>query len=268
MTKHKARIKTGFLLGLLAIGSVFYFPNALFALMCGMIVTLAFWEWLFLVQIKSFFWRCLFLLVFWLLALVGRHHLQQVLTAAVYFWLCTLILIFLPKTGLGLLKNRFAAVGIGFLALAPAWIAVVELHAENRLILFYLVMLISFADTAAYFVGSKWGKHKLLPKISPKKSFEGLMGGLLVGSLAGLLEVLFMPDLSIHKILTWTMLGLFMIMVSVLGDLFESLMKRLYDVKDSGSFLPGHGGFLDRIDSHASAMPIFLYVCMHLHLLY
>ena len=129
-------------------------------------------------------------------------------------------------------------------------------------------MLVSFADTGAYFVGSHCGKHLLMPAISPKKSFEGLLGGLVIGTLAGLLEVLFMPNLSWQKILFWTLLSVVLVLVSVLGDLFESLIKRVYDAKDSGSLLPGHGGFLDRLDSQTSAMPIFLFLCLTLNLFY
>jgi len=268
MVKDKARIKTGLILGILAIISVFYFPNKLFALLCWLIITVAFWEWLFLIQIKTFFYRALCLILFWVLLAVGDHYFMLTLRVAAYFWLIALVLIFVPKGGLGFLKNKVLALIIGVIVLVPTWVAVVELHDRNHLLLFYLVMTVCFADTAAYFIGSRYGKHKLMPSISPKKSIEGLVGGLVVGVLAGLLEVLFMPDLNAHKILAWTLLSIMLIMISVLGDLFESLMKRLYNTKDSGSFLPGHGGFLDRIDSLTSALPIFFLLCQHLHLFY
>lgn len=268
MSKHLTRIRTGLLLGVLAIVSVFYFPNALFALMCWLMVMAAFWEWLVLVHIKQMLSRIILLLIFGVMLFLMRAHLMLVLHVSLVWWGVALLLLFFPKKHLAFLKNKIIAVLMAFVVLQPLFVSVVVLHEQKPLILFYLIMLVSFADTGAYFIGSRYGRHPLLPRVSPKKSFEGLLGGLVVGTLAGLLEVLFMPDLSWQKLLSWTLLGVVLILVSVLGDLFESLIKRFYDAKDSGSLLPGHGGFLDRLDSQTSAMPIFLFLCLTLHLFY
>lgn len=266
MSKHSTRIKTGLLLAILAIVSVFYFPHALFSFLCLVIITAAFWEWLHLVRIQNVVHKVIILVLFWMSMVFFRHHLMFMLRLVTFWWLLALVLIFVPMERLGFLRNKFLALIIGFILLAPTWVSAVDLHYANRLVLFYLIMLVSFADTAAYFVGSRYGKHRLMPSISPKKSVEGLLGGIVVGVIAGLLEVFFMPDLSFTKILFWIGLGIVFIMISVLGDLFESLMKRIFDVKDSGSFLPGHGGLLDRVDSQTSAMPLFLLTCILLNL--
>ncbi len=268
MKKHLTRIRTGLFLAVLAIVSVFYFPNIIFNGMCWLIVTAAFWEWLALVDIKHLVYRIILLVIFWVLLLVMRHHLLLALHVSLVWWCVALLLLFFPKKHLVFLKNKILAVLIAFIVLVPTLLAVVILHEQRPLILFYLIMLVSFADTGAYFVGSRYGKHLLLPSVSPKKSFEGLLGGLFIGTLAGLLEVLFMPNLSWQKLLFWTLLSIVLILVSVLGDLFESLMKRVYDAKDSGSFLPGHGGVLDRLDSQTPTLPIFLFLCLTLHLFY
>jgi phosphatidate cytidylyltransferase len=262
MSTHSTRIKTGLLLAILAIVSTFYFPNFLFGILCFLIISAAFWEWLALVQICSLFYQLFLLIIFWLSLAWFYQYLMFTLKLALVWWVIALVLIFIPKEHLTILKNKMVALIIGFIVLAPTWVAVVVLHEQNRLVLFYLIMAVSFADTAAYFVGSRYGKRRLMPSISPKKSLEGLAGGSVVGTIAGWLEVVFMPNLSWRMFGVWTCLGLVVIMISVLGDLFESLLKRLHDAKDSGSFLPGHGGFLDRIDSQTSAAPILLLICL------
>lgn len=267
MSKHGTRIKTGLLLAIIAIVSTFYFPDFLFGLLCFAIVSAAFWEWLQLLQIRQLFYQLFSLVVFWLSLGVLYRYLMFSLYLSLIWWLLALVLIFIPKAHLGLLKNKLMGLILGFILLAPTWVALVVLHEQDRLVLFYLIMAVSFADTAAYFIGSRYGKHRLMPSISPKKSVEGLLGGLLIGTIAGWLEVFFMPGLTWQRFLLWTVFGIIIILVSVLGDLFESLMKRLHDAKDSGSLLPGHGGFLDRLDSQTSAAPIFLLACLLLQLL-
>lgn len=266
MSKHATRIKTGLFLAVLAIASTFFFPNFLFGLLCFGIITAAFWEWLELVKVRNLFYQIFFLILFWISLALCYKNVLFTLKAALIWWVLAFLLIFIPKEKLGFLKNRIVALIIGFILLAPTWVAVVVIHEESRLAMFFLIMVVSFADTAAYFVGSHYGKHRLMPSISPKKSLEGLLGGLVIGSVAGWMEVVFMPGLSWRMFGIWTLIGLLLIILSVLGDLFESLMKRLHDAKDSGSFLPGHGGFLDRIDSQTSAAPIFLIICICLKL--
>ena len=121
-------------------------------------------------------------------------------------------------------------------------------------ILFFVVMC---GDSAAYYVGSAIGKHRLYPEVSPKKSVEGAIGGL-AGSIAGALlaRLLFYPELAIgHAVLAALLLG----PLGQVGDLFESMVKRSCGVKDSGTIFPGHGGVLDRLDSILFAAPALYY---------
>lgn len=112
-------------------------------------------------------------------------------------------------------------------------------------------------DTGAYLVGTSIGKHKLFPSVSPKKSWEGLIGGFVSTLLAAWIISLFYHDISL---LHWLTIGMITATMSVFGDLVESLFKRSIGVKDSGKFLPGHGGFLDRFDSLLLAVPVlFVY---------
>lgn len=123
--------------------------------------------------------------------------------------------------------------------------------------LLVIMLIVMTNDSAAYYSGSAFGKHRLYPLVSPKKSIEGALGGL-VGSLCGTLlaKFTFFPQLTFTDVaVTALVIG----MVGQAGDLFESLLKRSFNVKDSGSIIPGHGGVLDRLDSILFAAPITYY---------
>jgi len=121
----------------------------------------------------------------------------------------------------------------------------------------YFFLVIMGADSGAYFAGRAFGKHKLAPKISPGKTWEGLIGGLVAaGAFGALATFWFFPELP-YK---WSVpLAMAMAAISVLGDLTESAMKRGSDTKDAASILPGHGGLLDRLDSLLFNAPILYY---------
>ncbi|MCX7123909.1 MAG: phosphatidate cytidylyltransferase [Gammaproteobacteria bacterium] len=267
MQKHGARIKTGLILGILTIVIIFFAPNSLFFIICGIAISAAFWEFLNLISVRVLFHKIIYLLFFWACAAVMHHHENITLNIALIWWIIAFVMIFIPVKRLKLFKHKSVQFFVGLLMLAPAWIAFVDIHHHNRAMVFYLIMLVCFADTGAYFVGSAFGKHKLLPQVSPKKSIEGLIAALIIGNIAGLSVVLFLPHLTGLHFLYWLILGTGLILISVLGDLFESLLKRLYDTKDSGSLLPGHGGLLDRLDSLCAAAPIYALICHLTHLI-
>ena len=165
---------------------------------------------------------------FWLLIaplwLLGRWHAEQPFLRAVF----------------------------GVVVLMPTWAALLYLHARGPAILIGVMAIVWIADTAAYFSGRHFGRHKLAPSISPGKTWEGVAGALVAVSLyAGVLSLLTgMPLLRLFLMVC----GL--LYLSVLGDLFESWIKRVSGMKDSGGMLPGHGGVLDRIDALTATLPI------------
>jgi phosphatidate cytidylyltransferase len=120
----------------------------------------------------------------------------------------------------------------------------------------YVFALVWGADTGAYFAGRALGKNKLAPKVSPGKTIEGMIGGLLTTGVL-MVAVAIYRDLPAIRFAAFIGLSLFTVLASVLGDLVESMVKRQAGVKDSGSIFPGHGGALDRIDSLTAAAPIF-----------
>ncbi len=121
-------------------------------------------------------------------------------------------------------------------------------------------------DTFAYFIGSKWGRHKLAPDISPNKSVEGALGGAAGTVLLAVLAALMAPELINLPLLQAVFLGLGISVFAQLGDLMESALKRQFQVKDSGAMIPGHGGILDRFDSLLLAAPFVYYFFLFIKL--
>jgi phosphatidate cytidylyltransferase len=148
--------------------------------------------------------------------------------------------------------------GLIYLPLLLGHLVLLRQLPDGRGWVFLVLFAVMACDSLAYFVGSSFGKHKLYPAVSPKKSIEGGLGGL-VGSCLGvwLAKVLFLPALSVEHVI---LVGLLIGVVGQIGDLFESLLKRACGVKDSGGIFPGHGGILDRLDSLLFAFPLAYYL--------
>lgn len=170
-----------------------------------------------------------------------------VFAAGAVFW----VLVAVPWLLRGV-TTRHASVlaGAGFLILVPTGLAMVTLQPTQVVL---VIGLVSVADSAAYFAGRAWGRHKLAPAISPGKSWEGAAAGLAAGLAYAIIcaavfhEADWLPYLGAAALL---------VVMSIFGDLFESAAKRQAAVKDSGSLLPGHGGVLDRIDSATATLPL------------
>ncbi|MBT8438810.1 MAG: phosphatidate cytidylyltransferase [Gammaproteobacteria bacterium] len=149
---------------------------------------------------------------------------------------------------------------IGLALLFVAWFSVVQIHAIEAYgshLVMALLLMIWIADTGAYFAGRQFGKHKLSPKVSPGKSWEGVIGGLIGVAVFGW----FLTSHDYFKAVNpffLSILSMLVAFISVGGDLFESRIKRQRGVKDSGKILPGHGGIYDRIDSVIAAAPVYL----------
>jgi phosphatidate cytidylyltransferase len=151
---------------------------------------------------------------------------------------------------------------VGWLVLIAAWVAVVELQARSPWLALAAMAIVWVADIAAYFTGRAFGRHKLAPSISPGKTWEGVYGALVAVAAYATALVPFARragyagEVSALAVGAWLVLALVLAALSVVGDLFESLLKRHAGVKDSGSLLPGHGGVLDLIDALLAALPV------------
>jgi phosphatidate cytidylyltransferase len=146
---------------------------------------------------------------------------------------------------------------LNFIVFQPGEAAVCAFSPLPVLALFAFVWL---NDSGAYLIGTKWGRHRLLERVSPKKSWEGFWGGLAVALAASQVFACFYPSVSWYN---WLGLSAVIVVFATWGDLTESLMKRTLGIKDSGSLLPGHGGMLDRFDSVLMAIPA-LYIYLRL----
>ena len=151
---------------------------------------------------------------------------------------------------------------VGWIVLLGGWMALVELQARSPWLVLAAMAIVWIADTAAYFAGRAFGRTKLAPAISPGKTWEGVYGALAAVALYALLLLTLAPPTGLASALDAPVIvasiacALLITGISVIGDLFESLMKRHAGVKDSGNLLPGHGGVLDRIDALVAAMPL------------
>jgi phosphatidate cytidylyltransferase len=166
----------------------------------------------------------------------------------------------LSQNTLLILSNKIIATLVASLILALFWLSGIYLHQSSEIgpqQLMYVMVLVWLADTGGYFAGKRFGKRKLAFAISPNKTWEGVAGALALG----LVWIILSYQLGISgelSLLKWSVLSLIALVISIIGDLFESVFKRIHNVKDSGNLLPGHGGILDRIDSLLAAIPVFV----------
>ena len=266
----KQRLATGLIMAPIAIFLIVVLPNQYFAMVLAMFFIMGAWEWAALVTAPSRAVRIsytaliiTFMIAGWFALHTYPLFIKTVVTAAVVWWLLILVLVLSYPKFTSLWKPALTKALAGMLILLPPWLAMVSLHgssAKGPYYALYVFMMIWLADSAAYFFGRRFGKHKLAPKVSPGKSWEGALGALLAVLVYALIACYFMGiyQLTTEKVIMYLALSLFTVVISILGDLAESMFKRQAQLKDSGSLLPGHGGVLDRFDSLTSAAPWFL----------
>jgi phosphatidate cytidylyltransferase len=265
----RQRLFTGIVLAALVGVAIYFAPTWLLAVLGGLIVLAGGWEWARLTGIRAATPLLAYLAVLlvglitaWWLMQVGEVRL--VLWAAAVWWAAVLVVLAVHDPGAGRHDRwRWSLRLAAFPTLVPAWAAMLALHEQGWWLLAYVVVLTALADTAAYLVGKRFGRHKLAPHLSPGKTREGLFGALGAGLLwsgVGLWTLEPPPGLWVY----FVGLTLVTVLLSVAGDLLESLLKREAGAKDSGHLLPGHGGVLDRIDSLTASAPTLAFGLMWL----
>jgi phosphatidate cytidylyltransferase len=191
--------------------------------------------------------------------IVGPHHPALVQTGLLVAVIAVLSLPLLVEAPLldGLRQGAIVLTGMLYIGLTLSYLILVRLLPEGESLLFFLLLVTWAADTAAYYVGTLYGRRLLAPRISPKKTVEGLAGGLIGAAIVAFVaRWMFIPQFSHLETLV---LALFLTIAGLWGDLVESAIKRSAGVKDSGGLLPGHGGMLDRLDSLLFSAPAFYY---------
>jgi phosphatidate cytidylyltransferase len=150
------------------------------------------------------------------------------------------------------------------LILIPVWLSLSILISldHGKLLIAGVILIVALSDIGAYFVGIRFGKHKLSKNVSPNKTWEGFLGAIIVNVIFVTFLGLFLKT-NLMNIMTLFLLVMITVLSSVIGDLLISMFKRHRGIKDSGNILPGHGGILDRIDGHTMAFPIFTLVFIY-----
>ena len=269
----KTRIITALILAPIAIGGVFFLPPMGFALFTAAIITLGAWEWANMSGLEQQPGRIGYaaLIAVILYGLIDVSAVA-VLWLALLWWVVCFVLVRNYPAGSERWGSVPARALMGVLVLVPAWIGLNHLRTggfqfgdtdNNLLVILYVFCVVWVADIGAYFAGRAFGKAKLAPRVSPGKSWAGVWGGLAaVGAFALVASALVSASAAEAALLVAASLvtGL----VSVLGDLLESMLKRFRGIKDSSRLLPGHGGIMDRIDSLTAAAPVFALIITQL----
>ena len=259
----KQRIITALILIPIVIGGLFFLPFPQFAIFISVFMLAAAWEFAPLMGWRDWPKRLLYLVIIAVLLALGfiRQNdafIENVLIGSSIFWLIALALVMAYPKSSRYWANPLSRALMGIFVIVPTFLALLYLKslADSHLWLIFLLLLIWGADTGAYFAGRRFGRRKLAAAVSPGKSWEGVFGGLALTLVVAIVIgwANWFPQMAIWQLV---LLTLVVVPISVLGDLFESMLKRFTDIKDSGNLLPGHGGVLDRIDSLTAAAPIF-----------
>lgn len=268
----KTRIISGLILAPLLIFSIIFFSFKYFMILVGLISILALWEWTqFVVKESRIYPMILFIILLFCLMYLfptNPNDLQHklvfdyvILVIGMIWWvLASLMVILFPRNSEFWVESKSFKELFGILSVVPFFWSTLILRSfeynisDKGIKLVFLVLFITWsADTGAYFVGKKYGKHKMSPHVSPNKTIEGMAGGVLF---AFVIATIYSNIFSISINYFYLIIALTVIF-SIFGDLVESMLKRVSHVKDSGRIIPGHGGVLDRIDSLLAAFPIF-----------
>ncbi|MFT6917070.1 MAG: phosphatidate cytidylyltransferase [Motiliproteus sp.] len=257
----KQRVITALILAPLVLAATFMFALFEFKLFIAAVITLAAWEWANLAGLKDSVARIGYAVAI-LAILIAMIYLAvpalPVLIVALLFWCLALFWVITFPSSQGQWQGVNARALMGTLVLIPAWSGLVELKAmaAGNAWLLLLLLLVWGADVGAYFAGKTWGNRKLAARVSPGKTWAGCYGGL-VSSLLVALIFGWLVALDATQMVALLLVCLITAVVSVLGDLLESMLKRHRGIKDSSQLLPGHGGVMDRIDSLTAAAPLF-----------
>ncbi len=261
----RQRVITALLITPFAIALILLTPTVALAVIIAFLCFVASWEWTRLAGMRSRPLRAV------LMVFCGLLMIALWMTRGSWFWWATIVVgaIWWFIAALWLKNYSFAAAPTrentaiklvaGLVAVYPAWVALMQIHIQQpqyHTWALYSLLLIWGADTFAYISGRRWGTRKLAPNISPGKTTAGVWGALVGSAIVAAVGGWWL-DVRGIQLIALVVLALISVLFSVVGDLFESVIKRHANVKDSGAMFPGHGGVFDRLDGVFAALPIF-----------
>lgn len=266
----KTRITTSIVLIAGFLAALFLSNDIVWALLTLLATLVALWEWANLIQLKNWYMRIMIAIALGIglafivslqaestsgmetsISLYRDAFTLSILSYAALFWVLVIPIWLTFKKKI---NHQLSMSVLGLLLLLATWLGLIGLHHISPWLLLGVLATVWIADSAAYFSGKRFGRYKLAAEISPGKTWEGVAGALVAVTLYGLLLCNFL-----HYSL-WLIVGLWLIVaLSIMGDLFESLLKRQAGIKDSSQLLPGHGGVLDRIDGLIPSIPLVLF---------
>ncbi|NVD07318.1 CDP-diglyceride synthetase [Vibrio sp. JPW-9-11-11] len=275
----KQRIITALILAPLVIVGIFKLSLPLFVLAVAAVTVIGFWEWTQFVSASSRITALIPTLTIsaaslWLVPFdafslnqVQNAHFVILAIGCLWWLVASGLAITYPKSSSLWQPSNWLRYGFGILTLLPFFWSVIMLRAEGidgdayhgaRLVL-YVCLIVWAADSGAYFAGKSLGKRKMAPSVSPNKTIEGLVGGMITALIIGWATAQWF-DIQFTSLWAMIVITLATVVISVLGDLVESMFKRVAGIKDSSNIIPGHGGVLDRIDSLTAAFPVFAFL--------
>jgi len=278
----RQRIITAILLLLALIVVTTALSSFYFSVLISVLVVVAGWEWAGFIGLSQRNAKLSYLLtlatmllgLYFLLGITPQAEEIDILRSAavlglgLLFWLLTLFMLGGYPDNKQQWNDESKVACMGMFSLIPTWTGVVTLKylLPSGYLVLALVVLVAAVDVGAYFVGVNFGSRKLAPNLSPKKSWEGVWGGVALCVVVAIgfswaMDKYLMP-LSVLDFALLLALAIVLSFLSVIGDLLESMLKRNQNLKDSGSILPGHGGLLDRIDGLMAATPAFVLMMM------
>lgn len=269
----KQRILTALVLIPLVLWGIISLSDNYFAIVLAVISILGAREWATMARLPAslhyiyVFFFAVVLYGCWLASKQINEFDVKLLYVACIWWIYALVMLAQYNKGnVQILFNPVIRSVIGLLILIPTFVALLILRNgsdDGATLVIYLLVLIWLADSAAYFSGRKWGKTKLLPNVSPGKTWQGVYGALAASVSFSFVFAYYAADIIHQQYIAFIATSLITIVFSIHGDLVESMFKRQVNIKDSSHILPGHGGVLDRIDSLTSASPVFV-TCLFL----
>ncbi len=252
----KQRFFTAIILIPLVLMGIYYANDAVLLGIIGIMTVAMGWEWSALIPIEGPATKWLFVGVLALLIWPMHLVLTPCLWANPILWFGILLAVVLYPKSRPVWGHAWLMLGVAWFSLSLFANGMWALfhHEQGRSLLVYLLCLVWATDIGAYMFGKLWGKHRLIPQVSPGKTFEGSLGGLILGLGVGVLGYVYFQPQHVYS---WFVQAVALIGVSMLGDLWMSMLKRRVQIKDTGHILPGHGGILDRLDSLIASLPFF-----------